>query len=107
MKMHVPLHSLFTACAAMALVSQMAADPLLPFQQPSAQQLNDDITAGTGDQGTFNKALNAYHRVSRSLNNDIEILRSLNNLLANEPNYPALLSTAANTYQSDFQARRE
>jgi hypothetical protein len=101
--------ALFSSLVLVATVALLdaGADPILPYQQPIAQQLTDDIAGGTGNQDAFNKALSAYHRASRSLSGDMGILRSLNDLLANEPNYPALLSAAADAYQNDFQARRD
>jgi len=104
MKMHVVIRSLLLV-AISALAFDASADPILPYQQPIARQLTNDIAAGTGDQNTYNKALNAYHKTSKTLSSDINILKSLNDLLASEPNYPALLSEAAFAYQNDFEVR--
>lgn len=106
MKMHVRFHALLFAATA-ALIPTASADPILPYQQPIAQQLMSDITAGTGKQATLNKALNAYHKTSRSLSGDITILKNLNDLLAAEPNYPALLANAALAYQNDFDGQSD
>ena len=106
MKMHLLLNSLLTISAASLLVFRAGADPILPYQLPIAQQLTNDIDSGTGDQRTFGSANRAYHQRSRSLSGDITILRSLNSLLAEEPNYPTLLKMAADNYLADFTARR-
>src|SRR5687767_5328798 len=98
MKLHLLFSFVLFICAA-ALVQ---ADPILPYQQPILQQINSDISGGTGDANTLNKALNTYQRNSRSLNGDIGILRDLNNLLGTTPNYPALLENAALAYLTDF-----
>jgi hypothetical protein len=90
---------------AMALV--MNADPILPYQQPIFLQISNDLEVGTGDATALNKALDAYGRNSKSLNGDIGILRDLNNLLADEPNYPALLANAIGGYTTDFEGRRD
>jgi hypothetical protein len=104
MKLHLLLSSALLIFATIAIVH---ADPILPYQQPIAQQLTNDIDGGTGDANTLNRALTTYHRASRSLSGDIGILRDLNNLLASNPNYPTLLSNAASAYLTDFQARRD
>ena len=83
------------------------ADPILPYQQPIFQQITNDLEAGTGDTAALNKALNAYERNSKSLSGDIGILRDLNNLLADEPNYPALLADAISAYTTDFEGRSD
>jgi hypothetical protein len=105
MKMHFVPGSLLIVCAASMLVFNAGADPVLPYQQPIADQLQNDIDSGTGDAATLNRGLSIYHLASRSLSADIGILRDLNSLLAATPNYLALLSNAANAYQSDFQGR--
>ena len=106
MKMCFLLRSLCIAAALSLLILDAVADPIRPYQQPIEQQLQADINGGTGDLNTLNRALNTYHRASRTLSSDIGILRDLNSLLADQPNYPALLSDAANAYLVDFQARR-
>lgn len=83
------------------------ADPILPYQQPIFQQITNDLEAGTGDTTALNKALNAYERNSKSLSGDIGILRDLNNLLAEEPNYPALIANAISAYTTDFEGRSD
>lgn len=104
MKMHLPVCSMLVA---FTLIPFASADPILPYQQPIQQQLTTDIAGGAGDLNTLNKALNAYQKASRSLNGDISILRNLNELLADQPSYPALIVDAANAYGNDFQGRRE
>jgi hypothetical protein len=106
MKMPFLLRSLWTT-ALFLLMFDAIAEPILPYQQPIAQQLQNDITAGSGDLNTLNRALSTYNRTSRSLASDIGILRDLNALLASNPNYPSLLSNAANAYLGDFQGRRD
>jgi hypothetical protein len=90
--------------AAALLVFHAAADPILPFQQPIADQIQVDLTASPGD-ATLTRAQKTYDRTSKSLSGDISILRDLNSLLGTITNYPALLSDAANLYQADFQGR--
>jgi hypothetical protein len=107
MKMPLLLRSLLTAAALSFSLLNAGAQPILPYQQPIEQQLRDDIAAGSGDLKTLNRALDAYNRTSRSLTGDIGILRDLNSLLATNPNYPTLLSDAANAYLGDFQGRRD
>ena len=104
MKMNVS--SLLMICVAPLLVFRAHADPILPYQRPIEQQLTNDINAGTGDANTLNKALDTYHRTSKNLNGDISILRDLNKLLAETPNYPALLADAASAYLLDFEIRQ-
>jgi hypothetical protein len=67
--------------------------------------LTNDINSGTGNQGAFSSGNLEYHKHSSSLSGDIAILRNLNNLLRGEPNYPALLKTAADDYLADFTVR--
>lgn len=107
MKMRCPFPSLLMAAVLSLLALNATAQPILPYQQPIAQQLQDDINAGSGDLNTLNRALNTYNRTSRSLSGDIGILRDLNSLLASNPNYPSLLADAANAYLGDFQGRRD
>jgi hypothetical protein len=83
------------------------ADPILPYQQPIFQQITNDLEMGTGNATALNKALTTYERNSKSLSGDIGILRDLNNLLADEPNYPALLANAISSYTTDFEGRRD
>jgi hypothetical protein len=106
MKMHLLLSSLLIMGAALP-VSEACADPILPYQQPIEQQLTNDLAMGSGDANTLTKALDTYHRTSKSLSSDIGILRDLDNLLAETPNYPALLTNAANDYLNDFEIRRD
>lgn len=106
MKMHLLLSSMLIIGAALP-VSDACADPILPYQQPIEQQLTADLAGGSGDAKTLNKALDTYHRTSKSLSGDIGILRDLNNLLAETPNYPALLAGAADAYANDFAVRRD
>lgn len=104
MKVHLLL------CPALLMMASAVtafADPILPYQQPIAQQLTNDIEGGSGDLDTLNKALDTFHRTSKSLNGDISILRDLNNLLASNPNYPTLLADAAAAYLGDFHARHD
>jgi len=107
MKMPLLVRLFPIVCAVMPLAFRATADPILPYQQPIAQQLMNDINAGGGNVNTLNRALSTYHRASRSLNADMGILRDLNSLLASEPNYPSLLSDSANAYLGDFQGRRD
>ena len=86
---------------------QALADPILPYQQPIAAQLNNDLNAHTGDLKTLSKALDAYHKISKSLNGDVTILKNLNSLLDNTAGYAPLLSDAATSYLADFQGRRD
>jgi hypothetical protein len=105
MKMCLLLRPLLSiACATLVLCAN--ADPILPYQQPIADQLAIDQGINNGDK-TINKAVNTFHKTSKSLNSDISILRSLNKLLADTPGYASLLDNAANAYQSDFQGRRD
>ena len=92
--------------ASAALVVSSSADPILPYQDPIAAQLNADLNAGTGDAQTLNRALTAYHKTSKSLKSDIGILQNLNSLLADTAGYPPLLLSASVAYQSDFEGRR-
>src|SRR5260370_240835 len=105
MKMHLLLNSWLAVSAASLLVFRAAADPILPYQLPIAQQLPNDINSGTGNQQAFASANREYHSSSHSLSGDIAILRDLNRLLDEEPNYPTLLKTAADDYLADFTAR--
>jgi len=100
-------HLLLLSLCFVAMLAPLHADPILPYQQPIAAQLTNDLNSGGGDTATLNKALDTYHRNSKSLNGDISILRDLNNLLATTPNYPALLANAAADYLTDFQGRRD
>lgn len=106
MKICFLLQSLWTGLSLALLIPDAMADPIRPYQQPIEQQLQTDINGGAGDLNTLNRALSTYHRASRSLSSDMSILRDLNNLLADQPNYPALLFDAANAYLIDFQLRR-
>lgn len=89
-----------------AVILSSSADPILPFQQPIADQLNNDLAINSSDK-TLNAALNKFHKTSKSLSGDITILRGLNSLLMDTAGYPPLLDAAANDYQSDFQLRRD
>jgi hypothetical protein len=104
MKIHLLVGPVLLGCV---LVPFAPADPILPYQQPIEQQLTTDLNGGAGNAATLNRALNAYHRASRSLSGDISILRSLNDLLASESGYASLLADAANAYLADFQPRRD
>lgn len=104
MKMHL-LQSLFVAGLTATLVQRAAADPILPYQLPIAQQLTNDINSGTGNQAAFSRANREYHATSRTLSGDISILRNLDQILEAEPGYAALLKTAADGYLADFTAR--
>jgi hypothetical protein len=105
MKMHLLFNSWLMVGAASLLVFRAAADPILPYQQPIAEQLTNDINSGTGHQRTFASANDVFNRRSRSLYGDISILRDLNSLLHDEPNYPTLIKTAADNYLADFRVR--
>ena len=107
MKMHFVLVSSLMICAAPVALFQACADPILPYQQPIEQQLTNDLAIGNGDGNTLNRALAAFHRTSKSLSSDIAILRDLNHLLDETPNYPALLTNAVVSYTADFEARRD
>jgi hypothetical protein len=93
--------------ASVALVLKSDADPILPYQQPIAAKLMDDINANNGDLQTLNRALTAYHKTSKSLSADLAILQNLNSILANTADYPPLIVDAANAYQNDFEAQRD
>jgi hypothetical protein len=101
------VHFLLCSALFVAAVLTTHADPILPYQQPIAQQLTNDIEGGSGDLTTLNRALDTFHRTSKSLNGDISILRDLNNLLASNPNYPTLLADAAAGYLGDFHGRHD
>ncbi|HEY0551075.1 MAG TPA: hypothetical protein VGF13_15830 [Verrucomicrobiae bacterium] len=101
--LQLPLALLVSA----ALVMSSSADPILPFQDPIAAQINADLTAGTGDAQTLNRALAAYHKTSKSLKTDMGILQNLNSILANTAGYPPLLLDASIAYQNDFAGRRD
>jgi hypothetical protein len=105
MKIHF-VAPLLTLCAASVLSFRAAANPVLPYQEPIAMQLTNDVNAG-GDTQAFEQGLNIYHRTSRSAHGDIHILRDLNELLADEANYPALLADAAAAYLAEFKNRRD
>ena len=106
MKMCLLLGSWLLAASA-ALVLNSSADPVLPYQQPIAQQLTNDLAMHVGDAKTLNSALTTFHRTSKSLSGDTSILRGLDKLLAGTSNYIPLLSNAARAYQLDFQGRRD
>jgi hypothetical protein len=89
------------------LVQDAAADPILPYSQPVAVQLTNDINASSPETPTLLKALNAYHATSTSLYKDTVILRNLNNLLDEVAGYDPLLEDAALDYQEDFGIRRD
>ncbi len=105
MKMHLLLNSLLAFGAISLLGLRAVADPILPYQLPIAQQLTNDINSGAGNQAALGRANQEFHHRSRSLSGDLVILRSLNSLLHDEPNYPALLQAAADDYLADFTAR--
>ncbi len=96
---------LLLVSATLALDSK--ADPILPYQDPIAAQINADLNAGTGDAKTLNRALTAYHKTSKSLSSDVSILQNLNTLLANTAGYPPLILNAADAYQVDFEGQRD
>lgn len=93
--------------ASVALVASSSADPILPYQDPIAAQINADLNSGTGDAQTLNRALSAYHKNSKSLKSDVGILQNLNSILADTAGYPPLLLSASAAYQSDFEGRRD
>lgn len=105
MKMRFLLCFLLSVCAAPLLVFRAAADPILPYQEPIAQRLTNDIALGAGPLTTLNKALNAYHKPSNSLNGDLSILSNLNILLDDVDGYPPLLAQAADDYMAYLYAR--
>lgn len=94
-----------------------SADPILPYTQPVAAQLSNDVAAlqaipdRTPEENkrlaTGNSALRSYRRTSRNFTTDISILRSLDSLLARSPGYPALLADAVTGYINDFYSREE
>lgn len=105
MKEHVVVSRGAWLCglAALALsLGSLHADPLLPYSQPIATKLSNDMVTAEA-----RSALRAYHRPSKSLSTDISILRNLNNLLAGNPEYDPLLADAVSGYTADFQARQE
>jgi hypothetical protein len=106
MKMRFFLSSVLLI-ASTACVLKSSADPILPYQAPIAAKLTDDINANNGDLQTLNRALAAYHKISKSLAGDLSILQNLNSILANTASYPPLILDAANAYQSDFEAQRD
>jgi hypothetical protein len=91
--------------ASAAFVLPVAADPVLPYQQPIADQLTVDINGGSPDTPTLNRALTAFHKTSKNLRGDTQILRNLENYLNDLPTYQPLLTGAANAYQEDFYGR--
>jgi len=106
MKMRFLLRSaLFAACGLLAV--RAVADPILPYQQPIAVQLTNDLNGGSPDTPTLQRALNSFHARSKNLRGDTTILRNLNNLLGGFAAYPPLLADAALDYQEDFQVRRD
>lgn len=106
MKMRFLVRSaLFAVCV--SLVWPAAADPILPYQQPVAVQLTNDLNGGGPDAPTLQRAINSFHARSKNLRGDTTILRNLNNLLGGIAAYPPLLTNAALDYQADFQLRRD
>jgi hypothetical protein len=104
MKMRSLAVSLF---AGAAMVLNSSADPILPYQNPIAQQLTNDINAHNGDPKTLSRALAAFHKASKTLSSDATILKNLNGILANTEGYPPLILDASLAYQADFQIRRD
>ena len=102
----VPGPMLFLA-ACTALVWNAAADPILPYAQPVAVQLTNDINTGSPDVKTLERANKSFHTTSKSLRGDANILRSLNTYLGGLTGYAPLLTNAALDYQADFQLRRD
>ena len=99
--------ALLALLVGVAPVFQVSADPVLPYQKPIERRLTNEIALGLGDLTTLNKALDAYHKKSKSLSGDITILQNLNNLLDEEAGYPPLVAEAATNYLTDFQFRRD
>jgi hypothetical protein len=106
MKMRFLLGSVLLATAGL-LVPDAAADPLLPYSQPIAVQLTNDINASHPETPTLLGALNAYHKTSKTLYSDTTILRNLNSLLDDVAGYAPLIAEAALDYQEDFEIRRD
>jgi hypothetical protein len=105
MKMRFLLGSLLVAWLALLPVFRAVADPILPFQKPIEQRLTNEIALGIGPQDTLNKALNAYHKTSKSLNGDLSILSNLNGLLNDVTGYPPLVVQAADDYMAELHIR--
>jgi len=104
MKMRFLPVSVLATCAALLFVFRLTADPIYPYQQPIEQRLINEIALGIGPQSTLNKALNAYHKSSKSIGGDLSILGNLNKLLNDVTGYPPLLSQAANDYMASLLA---
>jgi hypothetical protein len=105
MKMRALFCSLLVVCVAPLLVFRAVADPILPYQEPIEQRLVNEIALGIEPLATLNKALNAYHKPSKSLNGDLSILSNLNILLGEVTGYPPLLAQAANDYMAYLQVQ--
>lgn len=105
MKIQLLLCSTLLALA--VCVPRAVADPLLPYLDPVAAQIQSDLEGGVGDAQTLNRALSAYQKNSKSLSGDTTILRNVHNILGEEAGYVPLLATAALNYQGDFQGRRD
>jgi hypothetical protein len=106
MKMRFLRGSLVLTVAGL-LVFNAKADPILPYSQPIAVQLTNDINGGSPDVKTLERALKSFHTTSKSLRGDANILRSLNTTLTPIISYAPLLTNAALDYQADFQLRRD
>ena len=106
MKMRFLQGSLLLTVAGL-LAWNAKADPILPYLQPVAVQLTDDINAGSPDVRTLERALKSFHQTSKTLRSDANILRSLNTSLNSITGYAPLLTNAALDYQADFQLRRD
>ncbi len=106
MKMRFHIRSLLAIVSACAFVSATCADPILPYQAPIKDQLTADLANDPGNKALIS-GLAAYGKTSKSLGGDISILRRLDRTLDELSGYPSLIESAANDYQSDFQARRD
>jgi hypothetical protein len=106
MKMRFLRGSLLLTVASL-LAWNAKADPILPYSQPVAVQLTNDIDGGSPDVKTLERALRSFHTTSKSLRGDANIPRNLNTTLNPITGYAPLLTNAALDYQADFQLRRD
>jgi hypothetical protein len=96
---------------------QGVADPVLPYSQPIADKLTNDIAvlqetpnrtpAQNQELSRDTSALKAFQRESKTWNTDITILRNLYQLLAVDADYVPVLNQAITDYYNDFSGREQ
>jgi hypothetical protein len=112
---HTRALQIIRAFVVLCLFGNLMANPILPYADPIAVQLTNEIAALEGNPDrtpeqnqmlrSDQASLQAYQRESTSLRGDTGILRSLNSLLLDS--YDSLLVTTISDYITDFEGRQQ